>query len=172
MSLASDVLKHFNLFVDGRGYAGTVEEFTPPALKLKTESFRAGGMDTEMEIEQGMEKLECSFVLFGQPKDVLSQFGISAGETGLPLTARGSLESYDGTTTGVTLKMRGKVLSVESGAWKAGEASKLTVNMALTYYKREQGGIVLHEIDVPNMVRKIEGVDVLEQHRKNIGMDI
>ncbi len=30
---ARDVRKNFNLFVDGKGYAGQVEEFTPPDRK-------------------------------------------------------------------------------------------------------------------------------------------
>lgn len=37
------ILKNFNLFVDGRGYAGKAEEVTPPKLSLKTQEF--GGMD-------------------------------------------------------------------------------------------------------------------------------
>jgi P2 family phage contractile tail tube protein len=37
------ILKNFNLFVDGRGYAGRAEEVTPPKLTIKTEELRAGG---------------------------------------------------------------------------------------------------------------------------------
>ena len=39
------VLKNMNLFVDGRGYAGRVDEIELPKLTLKTEEHRAGGMD-------------------------------------------------------------------------------------------------------------------------------
>ena len=39
------LLKNINLFIDGRGYAGKVDEFDPPKLTIKTEEFRAGGMD-------------------------------------------------------------------------------------------------------------------------------
>ena len=31
------ILKNFNLFVDGRGYAGRAEEVSPPKLSIKTE---------------------------------------------------------------------------------------------------------------------------------------
>ena len=30
------ILKNFNLFVDGRGYAGKADEVTPPKLTIKT----------------------------------------------------------------------------------------------------------------------------------------
>ena len=57
------ILKNFNLFVDGRGYAGRAEEVTPPKLTIKTEELRAGGMDAPISIDLGMEKLECGFSL-------------------------------------------------------------------------------------------------------------
>ncbi|GHT98386.1 hypothetical protein FACS1894126_3800 [Alphaproteobacteria bacterium] len=52
------ILKNFNVFVDGRGYAGRVEEVSLPKLSLKTDEFLAGGMDAPIEIDLGMEKLE------------------------------------------------------------------------------------------------------------------
>ena len=61
--MIADVLKNMNLFVDGRGYAGVVDELTPPKLTMKTEEHRAGGMDAPVELDMGMEKLEASFSL-------------------------------------------------------------------------------------------------------------
>jgi P2 family phage contractile tail tube protein len=34
------ILKNFNLYVDGRGYAGRVEEITLPKLTITTIKFR------------------------------------------------------------------------------------------------------------------------------------
>ena len=34
------ILKNFNVFVDGRGYAGRVEEITLPKLTIKTKSIK------------------------------------------------------------------------------------------------------------------------------------
>ena len=59
----SKILKNFNLFVDGRGYAGRAEEVTPPKLTIKTEEIRNGGMDAPISVDLGMEKLECQFIL-------------------------------------------------------------------------------------------------------------
>jgi UDP-N-acetylmuramoyl-L-alanyl-D-glutamate--2,6-diaminopimelate ligase len=52
------ILKNFNVFVDGRGYAGKIDEITLPKLTIKTEEYRAGGMDIPVSIDMGMEKLE------------------------------------------------------------------------------------------------------------------
>nr|VFK59842.1 MAG: hypothetical protein BECKTC1821F_GA0114240_10386 [Candidatus Kentron sp. TC] len=38
------------------------------------------------------------------------------------------------------------------------------------YYKLTHDSRVIHEIDVPNMVRVIDGVDQLEQTRVNLGL--
>jgi phage tail tube protein FII len=57
---ARDVLKNFNLFVDGRGYAGQVQDYTPPDLTAMTEDFRAGGMDGPIAIPLGIEALTAS----------------------------------------------------------------------------------------------------------------
>ena len=93
---ARDVRKNFNLFVDGRGYAGQVEEFNAPKLTLITEDFRGGGMDAPVGITMGMEKLACDFSLKAYDKDVLSSFGVTQGSS-IPLVAREALESFDGT---------------------------------------------------------------------------
>ena len=52
------ILKNFNAFVDGRGYAGRIDEISLPKLSIKTEEHRAGGMDIPVAIDMGMEKLE------------------------------------------------------------------------------------------------------------------
>jgi len=35
-------LKNMNLYIDGKGYAGVIEEITLPKLTLKSEEFRGG----------------------------------------------------------------------------------------------------------------------------------
>ena len=57
------ILKNFNLFIDGRGYVGKCEEVNPPKLSIKSEEYKAGGMDAPIAIDMGMEKLEASFTL-------------------------------------------------------------------------------------------------------------
>ncbi len=45
------ILKNFNVFVDGRGYAGRIDEISLPKLAIKTEEYRAGGMDIPVSID-------------------------------------------------------------------------------------------------------------------------
>ncbi|WP_209316138.1 phage major tail tube protein [Haematospirillum jordaniae] len=166
---ARDVLKNINLFVDGRGYAGQISEYSPPSLALVTEDFRAGGMDAPVKIDMGMEPLETSFSLISYDRDVLALFGVAEGKN-VPLTARGALESWDGTVKPVVHTMRGKITKIERGAWSAGQKPTLGVTLCLEYFKEEHGGQTVHEIDVINMIRKVNGEDRLAQIRSAIGV--
>lgn len=169
MSAASDILKHFQLFVDGVGFAGNADEVQLPSLSIVEEEFRAGGMDAPIGIDMGMEKLEASFTLPKFSKEVLGQFGLAEGSD-TQLTVRASLESIDGTKTPVVVSMRGKIKSAEPSSFQAGQKASWAFTVSLRYYRYDQGGSIIHEIDVLNMKRVINGVDQLAQHRTNIGL--
>jgi len=166
---ARDVSKNFNLFVDGRGYAGQVDEVNPPKLTQKTEEFRAGGMNAPIELIVGMEKMEADFTLVSYDKDVLALFGVTEGNT-VPFIIREALESFDGTITSVVHTMRGKIKEIDPGTRKPGDLPKLKATLALTYYKLQHGTTVVHEIDVENMIQVINGTDALAATRTALGI--
>lgn len=166
---ASDVRKNLNLFVDGKGFAGQIEEFNPPKLAIKVEEFRGGGMDSSIDLKMGLEKMECDFSLIQYSKDVLALFGLAAGNT-VPLVAREALESFDGTVTPVVHTMRGRIREVDPGTSKSGEKTTLKFTMSLTYYKLQHGSTVVQEIDVQNMIHFVNGVDQLAAQRAALGI--
>ena len=169
MGVAQDIRKNFNLFVDGKGFAGNTDEANMPELALQTEEYRAGGMDAPIDITMGMEKLTADFTLNSHSKDVLSLFGIKEGVT-KSFTVREAMESFDGTVTPVVHNLTGKIIKISQGTSKAGEAPKDKYDLSLTYYKQTIGSDIVHEIDVINMVRIINGTDVLADIRSALGM--
>lgn len=166
---ARDVIKNNNLFVDGRGYAGQIEEINLPKLAMKLEEFRGGGMNAPIDLDMGQEKMESDFSLIAYDRAVLSLFGLVSGNS-VPLVVRQALESFDGTVTAVTHTMRGKVKEIDQGTSKAGDKQALKVALTLTYYKLQHGDTVVQEIDVENMVHIVGGVDVLAQQRAALGI--
>lgn len=162
-------LKDINLFIDGRGYAAKVDRFTPPKLTVKTEEHRAGGMDAPVELDVGMEKLECSIVLSDADAEALKLFGLTAGNF-VPMALRGSQETETGETEAVVHTVRGQVKDVDWGDWQPGQKAPCTMMVALRYYKLEIDGETIHEIDVPNMKRIINGVDQLAARRTALGL--
>lgn len=166
---ASDVRKNLSLFVDGRGFAGQIEEFNAPKLAIKVEEFRAGGMNAPIDLDMGTEKMECDFSLIQYSKDVLALFGVAPGNS-VPLVAREALESFDGTVTPVVHTFRGQIKEMDPGASKAGEKATIKITMTLTYYKLQHGSTVVQEIDVPNMIHMANGVDRLAAQRAALGI--
>lgn len=167
--MLDDILKNMALYVDGRGYAGNVETLTLPKLTMKTEEFRNGGMDAPIEVELGMEKLETEFTLTRFDREVLSLFGLAQGQQ-IPLTVRGAIESDNGVQLPVIVNLQGFVREVDYGSWQPGEKATLKMMVALRYYKLTHGPTVVHEIDIPNMVRTINGVDQLALTRAALGI--
>ena len=164
-----NILKNVNMFVDGRGFAGQVMEVNLPKLTVKMEEHRDGGMDAPAEIDMGMEKLECDFSTSRIDAGLLRSWGLAPGSL-VPITFRAALESEDGTVTAVAASVRGNVKEVDYGTWKPGEKVPLKCAMAVRYYKFEHGGELIHEIDVDNMVRIVNGVDRLAEQRAALGI--
>lgn len=161
---ANDVRKALSLFVDGKGYAGQIEEFNAPKLALKLEEFRAGGMNAPIDLDMGMEKLTTDFSMVQYSADVIALFGLAPGAS-VPLVVREALESFDGTVTPVVHTMFGRVNEMDPGTSQSGSKPSLKVTMTLSYYKLQHGARTLQEIDVENMVHIIDGVDRMAQRR-------
>jgi|GEM_PF-62136 len=184
------VLKNFNLFIDGRGYAGLIEEITLPKLVNRTEEFRLGGLDSPVQVDMGMEKLECDFTLSEYDAYVIKLFGME-DVSSLPIPFRGShLGTIANTTNDITssgqipfimrgglsdeinnrvlpvvVYVEGSVIELDLGQWKAGENARLKIRLALRYYRLQVDRENLIEIDVDNRIRKVAGHDQIGTFR-------
>jgi P2 family phage contractile tail tube protein len=153
------VLRNFSAFVNGLDYAGRVTELELPDLKIKTEEHRGGGMDGPAEIDMGMEALTSKLTFAEYLPDVLKAFGKLG--TGQRVLFRGGLQRDQEAVVPVVVEMHGGFKSSTMGTWKAGEVATHEVEATLRYYKLEIGDETIYEIDIDNMVRFIDGVDVL-----------
>lgn len=166
---AENILKNFNLFIDGRGYAGKCSDVTPPKLTDKSEDFQAGGMAAPIEIQMGHEKLELDFTLESYDPNALSLWGLAPGNV-TPFVIRGALQSLDGKVQQVEIVCRGRVREEDPDAWKPSTKAPLKFKVAATTYRRTVAGRVTHDIDVPGMKCVVNGVDQLAGIRSAIGL--
>jgi P2 family phage contractile tail tube protein len=162
-------LFNMNMFVDGISLQGDVPSLSLPKLTVKTEAYRAGGMDGEVDMDQGLEKMESSFTTNGIRKQVMKFFGLSDG-TAFKSVFRGSYQEQTGAKLGVIATIRGRLRECDPGEWKPGEKGEFKYAVSVSYYKLEIGGAVMFEIDPVNMIRIIDGVDQLAEHRENLGL--
>ncbi len=164
-----EVLYNTNLFVDGISLQGDVPSLTLPKLTLKTDDYRAGGMDAAVEIDMGTEKLEASFTTHGVRREVLKFFG-QADLTAFNASFRGAFKGQKGAVKSVVATLRGGLKEVDPGEWKPGEKGEFKYAVAVTYYKLEIDGSVMFEIDPLNSIRVIDGTDQLAAVRAALGM--
>ena len=164
-------LKNFSVFVDGRGYAGKVDEITLPKLTKKMEEHRGGGMNAPVEIDMGMEKLEAELTFSEYNEDLFKLWGL-VDNAGVNIRAKGALEADDENkqVTPIEVVFRGRWREFDKGGWKAGDNTSLKVSVAVSYYKYSSDGAELIEIDVPNMIERIGGVDRLQKQRDALGV--
>lgn len=169
MAMIPQTLANLNLFVDGVSFQGDVPSLTLPKLTIKTEAHRVGGMDMEIELDQGMEKMEAGFTTTGVRKESLKFFGLADG-TAFNGTFRGAFKGLKGAVIPVVVTLRGLLKEVDMGDWKPGDKAEIKHNVAVTYYKLEVDGRVMYEIDPLGMKRVISGVDQLAAQRSALGL--
>ncbi|MBB3118619.1 phage major tail tube protein [Pseudoduganella violacea] len=162
-------LYNFNLFVDGNSYAGVASQLTLPKLKIKTEDYRAGGMDAPLKMDMGLEALEAAFSMTGVAPDVLKFFGL-ADQSAFNGTFRGAFKDQKGAVVAAIATFRGMLQEVDMGDWKAGDKAETKYNVACAYYKLEVDGKVVLEIDPAAGIRVVEGKDQLTEVRQALGV--
>ena len=165
------VLKNFNLFIDGTAYAGLVEELTLPKLSLKMDEYRNGGMDVPIDLEMGMDKLECDFTLSEYDTDSIDMFGLRDGAQ-VSLKFLGGLDGEGDASNVVSVEVlvNGALKDLDMGSWKAGEKAPLKSTVCVRYYKLSIGGVEKVEIIPDSLVRRINGVNQLNAMQTAIGM--
>lgn len=163
-------LKNMNLFNDGVSLMGQVTEVTLPKLTRKMEEYRAGGMNASMETDHGMEKLELQWKCGGLMEQVLKQFGVT-NHAGVMLRFAGAYQRDDsGAVDAVQIVVRGRHKEIDPGNAKPGDNTEFSVTSTLTYYKLTINNVDVIEIDVLNMIEKVNGVDMLAEQRRAIGL--
>ncbi len=169
MAMVPQTLYLMNMFVDGINFAGDIPVLSLPKLKIKTDEYRAGGMDMGIDMDQGMEKMEASFSAKGVRREAMKYFGL-ADQTAFNAVFRGSYKGQRGATTSVVATLRGMLSELDPGEWKSGESGESKYSISVSYYKLEVGGRLMYEIDPVGCVRVINGVDQLASVRRDLGL--
>ncbi|MCQ4107070.1 phage major tail tube protein [Erwinia persicina] len=162
-------LKGLNLFNDSNSYQGVVTAVTLPKLSRKLDTYRGGGMNGAGFIDNGLDDdaLDMEWTIGGVDDLVLSQWGGGA----VPLRFTGSYQRDDTEEEiAVEIEVRGRHQAFDFGEAKQGEDTETKITTKNTYFKLTWNGKELIEIDTVNMVEKVNGVDRLEQRRKNLGL--
>ena len=165
-------LKLANLFNEGDSYLGEVADVILPKLGRQFENWRAGGMDGTIKWDKGLSEdaIELTWKVGGLAKQAILQFGAEKIDA-YGLRFAGSYQQDDtGKTTAVEIVVRGRHEEIDFGTAKAGDDTETTIKTIWSYYKLTIDGQVAVEIDIPGIKHIVNGTDILEKHRKNIGL--
>jgi uncharacterized protein len=162
-------LKNMNVHDGIHNYRGLAKEVTTPKLSRKMESYRAAGMDGEVDIDMGQEKIELELKAGGIDTHSIREYGAPTVD-GVHRRFVGAYQS-DGTGTykSVAIEARGRFAELDPGGSKPGDDTEQTSKMICSYYKYTEDGEDIIEIDIPNMVFRVNGVDRLAEQRAIIG---
>ncbi|MDH5633063.1 MAG: phage major tail tube protein [Gammaproteobacteria bacterium] len=164
-------VKNFNFFVDGEGYAGRVAELTLPKLARKVEEFRAGGMSGPVDVDMGQEKLEAEATFAEHAETVLKQYGAPGVDAiGMRFLGYAESDTAGASHNAIEIVMRGRVKELDFGSNKPGDDTAFKASFSLSYFKYTLNGADLVEIDVINMIEKVNGVDRLQEQRDALGV--
>lgn len=170
MPAAAQILKNFAMFIDGRVYAGNVDSIQLPALTVKTEDYRAGGMDAPVALDMGMEKMESTIRMSNWNRDIAGLWGVGPGAPKM-FVFRGALESLNGTIEPVEVMMEGTLDDIQHDDVTPGTKAGVTLKVNVRAYRYTHNGQEVHNIDVVNMKRIVNGVDRLSSIRTALGLN-
>lgn len=164
-------LKMMDLFNEGNSYLGQTGEVTIPKLVRKLEDWRGGGMNGNVKIDLGLgdDTTEFNWKLGGIDEIILEQWGAQTVDA-IMLRFAGSYQRDDtAATSALEIVVRGRHEEIDFGNQKQGDDTETSVKTIWSYYKLSIDGVVKIEIDIPNMIEIVNGVDLLAKHRANIG---
>ncbi|WP_125782826.1 phage major tail tube protein [Pseudoalteromonas rubra] len=157
-----------NVLINGFPLIKELDEHTPPEIKKAMQEVR-GGAFIPGEIMVGLEKMTSKLKFKGGTKDQLEVFGLRQGEL-CHVDIRESHQDEDGNAFALHYSYAGEVTSVTEGASKMGELPSQDVDMSLSAYKKTEDGRVIYDIDRNAQILNLGNGDLLEAHRRNVGM--
>lgn len=156
--------KAMSLYVDGENFIGRVEDVKLPDLNIKTDEYRAAGMDAPVDIEMGMDKLDLQFTLAEFTPSIIKQLGALTADRQLVL--RGALQRQGEAAVGMSVRVQGALKMLSRDNLKQGEKAGMQCTVNCNSYIEQQAGEELINIDILNYKRVIGGVDQLAGMRE------
>ena len=159
--MITNVLRHFNVIINGTSYAGVCEKAVVPQITLDVKPFRGGGMDAPMMLDLGQKEMKSSCSLYSYDPNAMSQWGLYPTAQNVQVQYKGHLMSQDGTESGAIYQCNGLISDVKFDDWKPGEKCLVEFHQEVYYFSVTINGQQIYLIDIMNGIRQVNGVNVL-----------
>lgn len=163
------ILKGFDLYMNGNNYAGVCDKFTLPKNAPKLEELNAGGLSRPLKVNVGFESdWDLTFSAKGLDLDllILGDCTIDGNE----VMILGSVSEGDSCTEHeFKAYFWGQIAESDAGDLENNALSNNDITFAVARVQYFLDGKEIYFEDPMNMIRRINGKDVLEQRRRNLG---
>lgn len=164
------ILKLMSLRDGNDFHVGDVSSVTLPKIVTKSESWRAGGMIGEVDIDLGIEKLDLEFTIGGLAFESFTKVS-SPKVDGTIYRFAGSYDSGNGEAPiPVEIEAHGRQMELDPGEAKVGNLGETKIKVNASYLKVDISSATKVEIDLINAIQIIDGKDMYSEHRKNANM--
>ncbi|MCG7551579.1 phage major tail tube protein [Pseudoalteromonas sp. Of7M-16] len=153
--------------VNGNPLVKELDEFTAPEIK-KTMQETRGGSFIPGEICVGIEKMNSSWKVKGANQELLSAYGLAAGEL-CQVDVKESHQDEDGNRFSIVHSLSGEITSITESASKMGDLPEHQFEMSVSAYKKTENHKVIYDIDRNAQILDLGNGDLMEGHRRNIG---
>ena len=164
---------NYEVFVDGNRYLGTAS-VDLPELNYMTSEIKGAGIAGQIDMPTlgHVENLECTLhwrSIFEKPVDLVTRDAIQ-------LSLRGAMQMYDAGTgvrraLPVRCECRALLAGTTLGKLEPSEQTDTESKLVLDYVKIIIDGVEKFEHDTFNFIHKINGVDILADVRKALGLE-
>lgn len=145
-SVHPQILKDFNLFVNGVGNLGKAKEVTLPTVKFETVEVDNGGIAGKYDVPVNLDKLEAEISFSDIDPFKAKLIGdVNFLTSGTLFTFRGSVK--DGAAEIPVIASMGGAITEMPVDTKKGEEIKSTYKMSVTHYELTMGGQPIYVID-------------------------
>ncbi|PCI85788.1 MAG: hypothetical protein COB24_12025 [Hyphomicrobiales bacterium] len=166
--MAREVLVAASLAVQGVHKREKLDNVTMPVLKHTTETWRGAGGLVDQEISLGLEVIVAQFSIVGLDLDLQNAISLSKRDKLFVIYAYARQKG--GANVKVKVTMRGLLKPSDQDAVEGNNLVKNGWEFVCDYYKYEQAGKIVHEVDVNGTVMIIGGVDEAAAHNEGLGL--
>ncbi|EFO31328.1 phage tail tube protein FII [Roseibium sp. TrichSKD4] len=164
----ANIQRNMSLTIDGIGYAGVVNEVTPPVITRVMEETRGGGMDGVLKEDLGQEAMQITLTIHGTKHELLKHlFGPGLGAS---IVLRTSNKQQGKGGTQIIYKVTGSFSSYDLGTLSMGSKNSTTITGEVEHYEIIEDGKEALFIDIENCIFRVWGEDWKEDERNHIGL--
>lgn len=165
------ILTNSTIYI-GENLFGKASKVTAPEIEIDTEELKVGY--GKYNLPKGINAMTCNVELTGFYKDVFKKISNPFGE--INMTIYGSLDTYTNENLSSSEQVK---LVIRGASQKFGLLGELeqqenitqTIDFSVSAATLYVGKTELYSIDVPNLIYRKDGIDLLAHIRKNLALN-